>query len=87
MPEPDSEHSGSEYDLDKVAKDIIQEKRIKLIGLGLGPDTEHVKEYYPHGFANMKMKVTEEERRQGQKDFTEAFADLLEDMIKHPENY
>ena len=87
IPEPDSEHSGSEYDLDKVVKDIIQEKRIKLIGLGLGPNTEHVKEYYPHGFANMKMKVSEEERRQGRKDFTEAFADLLEDMIKHPENY
>jgi cobalamin biosynthesis protein CobT len=87
MPVPDSEHSGPEYDLDKVVNDIIQEKRIKLIGLGLGPDTEHVKEYYPHGFANMKMKVTEKERRQGQKDFAEAFADLLEDMIKHPEKY
>ena len=33
------------------------------------------------------MKVTEEERRQGQKDFAEAFADLLEDMIRYPERY
>jgi len=87
LPVPDEAHSGSEYDLNKVVNDIIEEKRVKLIGIGLGPDTEHVKEYYPHGFANMKMKVSEEERRQGQKDFAEAFADLLEDMIRHPENY
>jgi nitric oxide reductase activation protein len=87
MPVPDEEHSGPEYDLNKVVKDIIEEKKIKLIGIGLGPDTEHVKEYYPHGFANMKMKVTDEERRQGQKDFVEVFADLLEDMIRHPEKY
>jgi hypothetical protein len=87
LPVPDSAHSGAEYDLNKVAKDIIEEKRVKLIGIGLGPNTEHVKEYYPHGFANMKMKVSDEERRQGQKDFAEAFADLLEDMIKHPEKY
>ena len=87
MPVPDEEHSGPEYDLNKVVKDIIEEKKIKIIGIGLGPDTEHVKEYYPQGFANMKMKVTDEERRQGQKDFVEVFADLLEDMIRHPEKY
>jgi len=33
------------------------------------------------------MNVSYEERRQGQKDFAEAFADLLEDMIRHPEKY
>jgi len=87
IPRPDKEHSGPEYELNKVVKDIIEEKRIKLIGIGLGPNTEHVKKYYPHGFANMKMKVSDEERRRGQKDFAEAFADLLEDMIRHPEKY
>jgi hypothetical protein len=84
---PDEAHSGPEYDLNKVVNDIIKEKRVKLIGIGLGSGTEHVKKYYPYGFANMKMKVSEEERRQGQKDFAEAFADLLEDMIRHPEKY
>jgi len=87
IPEPDDKHSGPEYDLDKIVKEIIQEKRVKLIGIGLGSGTEHVKKYYPRGFANMKMKVSEEERLQGQKDFAEAFADLLEDMIRHPEKY
>ena len=87
LPVPDAEHSGPEYALDKIVEDIIKEKKVKLIGIGLGPDTEHVNDYYPHGIPNMKMKVTDEERRQGQKDFSEAFADFLEDMIRHPEKY
>ncbi|MGB9681208.1 MAG: cobaltochelatase CobT-related protein, partial [Minisyncoccia bacterium] len=87
LPAPDSEHSGPEYELSEVVKKILQERNIKLIGIGLGPDTEYVKDYYPHGFANMPMRVTEQERRQGQKDFAEAFAELLEDIIKHPEKY
>jgi len=70
-------------ELEKIAK----EKKIKLVGIGLGPNTEFVKDFYKAAFSLKQMKVTERERRQGQKDFTEAFADLLEDMIKHPENY
>ena len=54
IPEPDDEHSGPEYDLDKIVEEIVQEKRIKLIGIGLGPGTEHVEEYYPHGFLILK---------------------------------
>jgi hypothetical protein len=70
-------------ELEKIAK----EKKIKLVGIGLGPHTEFVKYFYKAAFSLNKMKVSEEERRQGQKDFAEAFADLLEDMIKHPEKY
>jgi len=66
---------------------ISGEKKIKLVGIGLGPGTEFVKDFYKASFSLDKMKVSEEERRQGQKDFAEAFADLLEDMIKHPEKY
>jgi hypothetical protein len=66
---------------------IDKEKKIKLVGIGLGPDTEFVKDFYKAAFSLKEMKVTKEERRQGQKDFAEAFADLLEDMIKHPEKY
>jgi len=68
-------------------KKIVKEKKVKLVGIGLGPDTEFVKDFYRASFSLDKMKVSEEERRQGKKDFAEAFADLLEDMIRHPENY
>jgi hypothetical protein len=87
LPEPDPAHSGPEYELDKVIKNIIEKRKVKLIGIGLGPNTEHVKEYYPCGFANMPMKVSDKERLLGKKDFSEAFAELLEDIIKHPEKY
>jgi len=70
-------------ELEKIAK----EKKVKLVGIGLGPDTEFVKEFYKAAISLEKMKISEEERRQGQKDFAEAFADLLENMIKHPEKY
>jgi hypothetical protein len=60
---------------------------VKLVGIGLGPNTEFVKDFYRAAFSLNKLRVTEEERRQGQKDFAEAFADLLEDMIRHPEKY
>jgi len=66
---------------------IIKEKKVKLVGIGLGPNTEFVKDFYKAAFSLNKMKVSDEERRQGQKDFAEAFADLLEDMIKYPEKY
>jgi len=66
---------------------IVKEKKVKLVGIGLGPDTEFVKDFYKAAISLEKIKISEEERRQGQKDFVEAFADLLEDMIKHPEKY
>ena len=66
---------------------IDKEKKIKLVGIGLGPATEFVKDFYKAAFSLKKMKVSDEERRQGQKDLAEAFADLLEDMIRHPEKY
>ncbi len=87
VPEPDPAHSGEEWDLKRIVKNIEEEGLVKLIGIGLGFGTEHVNDYYPNSFANIKMKVNDEERRQGQKDFAEEFADLLEDMVIHPEKY
>ena len=66
---------------------IVKEKKIKLVGIGLGHDTEFVKDFYRAAFSLDKIRVSDEERRRGQKDFAEAFADLLEDMIRHPEKY
>lgn len=70
-----------------LLKKIEEEGKIKLVGIGIGPNTEFVKNFYKAAFSIPKVKITEEERRQGQKDFAEAFADLLEDMIRHPEKY
>ena len=62
-------------------------KNIKTVGCGLGPNTEFVKDYYPASLSIPNVKPTEQQKKEGQKDFTEAFADLLEDMIRHPEKY
>lgn len=66
---------------------ITKEGKVKLVGIGLGSGTEFVKDYYKAAISLKRMKISEQERRQGKKDFTEAFADLLEDMIRYPEEY
>jgi hypothetical protein len=73
--------------LKQVLEEIIKAKKVKLVGIGLGPGTEFVKDFYRAAISLDKIRLNEEERRRGQKDFAEAFADLLEDMIKHPEKY
>ncbi|MFH8087063.1 MAG: VWA domain-containing protein [Candidatus Aenigmatarchaeota archaeon] len=73
--------------LKELLKEIEKEGRIKLVGVGLGPDTEFVKEFYKASFSIPQVKITAKEHHKGKKDFAEAFADLLEDMIKHPEKY
>lgn len=78
-----SEHGRRLRDILKEAKN----KNIKVVGVGLGPDTEFVRDYYPASLSLPNIKPTEEQKKEGQKDFAEAFADLLEDMIKHPEKY
>jgi hypothetical protein len=74
LPEPDGKHSRSKYDLKKISNSIIQEGDIKLVGLGLGPDTEHVKKYYPTSLPNIRVK-----------DLPETLGNLLEEMITNPE--
>ncbi len=64
-----------------------KEKNIKTVGVGLGPGTEFVEDYYPASLSLANIKPTEQQKKEGQKDFAEAFADLLEDMIRHPEKY
>ena len=80
-------HPHDSNSLKKELAKIVKEKKVKLVGIGLGPDTEFVEDFYKAAFSLKKMKITEGERRQGQKDFAEAFAELLEDMIRHPEKY
>ena len=73
--------------LKEILSRIRKEGKIKLVGIGLGPETEFVKEYYPAALSLPTLRPTQEQIRQGQKDFSEAFAELLEDMIINPQKY
>ena len=76
VPEPSGAHSGSEFELRKVAERISKEGKEKLIGLGIGSGTEHVKEFYPNSIAN--VSVSEMAKR---------LADLLRDIVEHGDKY
>ena len=66
---------------------IEDERRIKLVGIGLGPETQYVKDYYRASLSLETLKPTEKEKREGAREFSEVFADLLEDIIMNPGNY
>ncbi len=63
-----------------LTKDFIKEARKttnqKFIGLGLGSDTEHVKELYPNHIANISVK-----------ELPRKLAILFEEIIRHPTKY
>lgn len=63
-------------DLTRAVQRILRETDQKLIGLGLGSGTEHVKEYYPASLPNIDVKK-----------LPEVFGNLLEDVILHPQKY
>lgn len=71
LPEPSAKHAGREYGLSTVVKRIEEETDQKLIGLGLGSGTEHVKEYYPNSVANVSIE-----------EMAERLADLILDAIE-----
>ncbi|MEK9151578.1 MAG: hypothetical protein AAB547_03015 [Patescibacteria group bacterium] len=56
VPQESPAHSGAEYRLDRVVNHIMRESDQKLIGLGIGSGTEHVKKYYPNNLANIDAK-------------------------------
>jgi len=84
VPEPDT--SNRLQRLKKTIKDL-EIKGIKQIGIGLGPDTEFVKEIYSANLYLPKIKPTESERKKGVKGFDEEMAKLLEQIICHPEKF
>lgn len=76
QPAPTYRHEGAEFDLNRVVSEIIRkEKDQKLIGLGVGRGTRHVKEYYPRSLANIDVKQMAKE-----------IAKLIKDIIEHPED-
>jgi uncharacterized protein with von Willebrand factor type A (vWA) domain len=66
--------------LNKVLEKIKKEKKIKLVGIGLGPDTEFVKDFYPASL--YYEKITSEKKEET---FDEVLAKLLEVLIRYPE--
>jgi hypothetical protein len=73
--QPDGRRSG-DYDLHDAVEKIITQTNQKLVGLGLGRDTEHVQTYYPTALPNINVR-----------ELPEVLSALLEDMIVSPEKY
>jgi hypothetical protein len=87
QPAPDSKHRGYEYELETVIALIRKEGLVRLIGIGLGDGTEHVAHYYPNSVAEVPMRVSDQERSAGRRDFVEVLGDLLEQAIYNPEQF
>lgn len=62
----------------KLVREILQNEElvVKIIGLGLGQDTEFVKQLFPSALSNIEAK-----------DLPETLAALLEEMITNPEQF
>lgn len=56
LPVPSSKFSGEKYDLKNIASNIELGKKIHLIGLGMGPGTEHVDKFYTNSRANIPIE-------------------------------
>ena len=76
IPEESSAHSGAEFDLHKVVKEILETTDQKLVGLGIGSGTEHVSGYYPHRLADVPVK-----------EMAEKLADLIRDVIANYQDF
>lgn len=72
-PEPSPKHSGDEYDLETVVQKITKETGQKVVGLGIGRGTEHVKNYYPNSIANVEVRK-----------MAETLAGLIKEAIANP---
>jgi len=56
LPEESGAHPKSQYELGKIIARIMQDTDQKLIGLGIGPGTDHVERYYPNSVANIGVR-------------------------------
>jgi hypothetical protein len=45
----------TEQDLRNVVRLLVREPRLRLIGVGIGPDTDHVRDFYPHSRASVGL--------------------------------
>ena len=75
-PAPSAIHGGAEYDLKTVVQTITSSTRQKILGLGIGPYTEHVARYYPNSLADVSIEQ-----------MAETIADVLRDVIERPQTF
>jgi len=76
LPEPSDAHKGTAYDLHKVISDIKRAGGVKLVGVGLGAGTEHVRKYYPTSTVVPDVK-----------ELPATLAELFEDILVNPNKY
>lgn len=70
LPEPSEDHDSEEYDLSTVITQILNQGDEKLVGLGIGPGTEHVESYYPNAIADVSVA-----------EMSETLAELIRQVI------
>lgn len=75
-PAPSAIHGGAEYDLKTVVQTITSSTHQKILGLGIGPNTEHVARYYPNSLADVSIEQ-----------MAETIADVLRDVIERPQTF
>lgn len=73
-PEESSVHSGPEFDLSTIVKKVLAKHTQRLIGLGIGSGTGHVSRFYPQSIANVSVDQ-----------MAESLAELIKDVIEHPQ--
>ncbi len=73
VPEESGAHSGSEFDLNEIVKKVVSKHSQRLIGLGIGQGTSHVKNFYPQSIADINVE-----------EMADRLADLIKDVIEHP---
>jgi len=47
----------TEQDLRNVVRLLVREPGLRLIGVGIGPDTDHVRDFYPHSRASVGLDL------------------------------
>ena len=75
-PVPSMKHDGDEWELAYIVNKIREGRAVKMVGVGLGPDTEHVRDYYPNSTVMEKIE-----------ELPQNLAGLFEDMVRNPDTY
>lgn len=69
-------HRQGTYELGRMVQKVLSETNQKLIGLGIGPDTEHVGRYYPNSLADVNIQ-----------EMAEKLADLIREVIANYDKF
>jgi hypothetical protein len=55
LPSPSPRHRGAEWKLENVVERITKTTGQKIIGLGVGPGTRHVEDFYPYARGDIPL--------------------------------